>query len=548
MLFSVPLKFTLHSQPCRVISFGAMARKSRRASSAHRAKANTGKPRSAPARANQVLNSTQRLFDPVVGYVPLTAEEYELCKTPVVQRLGRIRQLGLACLVFPGATHSRFSHSLGVLFQMQQMLEGLRRNGTGVFTIEEERDLRVAALLHDVGHFPLSHIGEKATADHDAEKAPPLLEGGTGKRTTRKRIHEDLSARVVLKDTYVARIIPSPKRRERIGDIIMGRSMNAAYNALLHSEFDADRLDYLLRDAHFTGVNFGRIESGALTSQVKGVKSVDSQWEIGVRSNALHDLEHYILARYFFKAHILGNPAVQLVDRLCEDIYMELIRSGQLPALERVRKWVEQNVNHEFYAFTDDRFLAKTRRLHERLSRKAQTRYSCLDWAARILMDGGIPSFTWRKSYRKNRVEWQTQREQVLERVKDAIRGVCRNGNIDPSAIVYVTKDVDIGRSSLSLSAVANREECKDAQSEYMEAAKVIEDPSRIGLAAAHPASLLKEAAGSVLVSSAFFLLDKHRSFGYEGAEARRGTRKERERRALRAHKELVQAVDQALA
>jgi HD superfamily phosphohydrolase len=189
------------------------------------------------------------LRDPVHGLVAFEGPEENvveaLLDTPEVQRLRRIRQLGVTSLAFPGAEHSRFSHALGAAFVMKLFLARLRAIH-GVLpedqrvTPERAREALAAAFLHDLGHGPLSHLFEEAIPG-----APE---------------HETWTERIVLDpSTGVARVLASFEGTlpRAVADLVHGRHPIAYLAKAVSGEFDVDRCDYLLRDAHATGVRYG---------------------------------------------------------------------------------------------------------------------------------------------------------------------------------------------------------------------------------------------------------------------------------------------------
>jgi HD superfamily phosphohydrolase len=189
------------------------------------------------------------LRDPVHGLVAFEGEEErlveELIDTSELQRLRRVRQLGVTSLAFPGAEHSRFAHAIGAAFVMKLLLARLRTidgvlpEGQRV-TRERAREVLAAALLHDLGHGPLSHLFEDAIPG-----APP---------------HETWTERIVLDpSTGVHRVLTSidSSLPGRVVDLVHGRHELPYLAKAVSGEFDVDRCDYLLRDAHATGVRYG---------------------------------------------------------------------------------------------------------------------------------------------------------------------------------------------------------------------------------------------------------------------------------------------------
>ncbi|MDG6989404.1 MAG: HD domain-containing protein [Nitrososphaerota archaeon] len=218
--------------------------------------------------------------DPVHGYVRMTAVEKELIDSPFVQRLRRIHQLAGSYLVYPGATHTRFEHVVGTMHVAGQIAESLVR--TSQLEGDEVQEVRVAALLHDVGHGPFSHMYEE------------VLSGG------KIRSHEDISQRVILK-TSVGDILRrngfSPKSMSEfaVGQL---RSKPPFMNEMIAGSLSADMMDYLPRDSYFTGVEYGKVD----TQRV-----IDSLHVAGghlvIDDAALYAYEALLLARYeMFKA------------------------------------------------------------------------------------------------------------------------------------------------------------------------------------------------------------------------------------------------------
>ncbi len=189
------------------------------------------------------------LRDAIHGLVSFETDEElivpRLMDTPEVQRLRRIRQLGVASLAFPGAEHSRFSHAIGAAFVMRALVARLRAiHGSLPYwqqvTTERARDALAAALLHDVGHGPLSHLFEDAIAGvehHEAWTEKIVLDPSTG-------VHRALAAE-------------DPGMPARVAALVRGEHPLPYLASSVSGTFDVDRCDYLLRDAYATGVRYG---------------------------------------------------------------------------------------------------------------------------------------------------------------------------------------------------------------------------------------------------------------------------------------------------
>lgn len=194
------------------------------------------------------MSNRPRVFrDPIHGLIRIDPGDdflLALIDTPEFQRLRRVRQLGVSNMTYPGAEHTRFNHSLGVLHVAQRILEMLERrygrdSGEGRLITEHSRSVKAAALLHDTGHGAFSHLMERAfpdTAEHEH-------------RSQRMIAGPDSSIPETLKKNGL--------KASTVADIVGKQFEHRFLQDIVSSSLDADRMDYLLRDAHFTGVRYG---------------------------------------------------------------------------------------------------------------------------------------------------------------------------------------------------------------------------------------------------------------------------------------------------
>ncbi len=293
-----------------------------------------------------------RIFDAVYGYIELEKVEFELVTSPIFQRLHGIKQLGPLHTIFSSASHSRFSHSLGVYHIVKKMVEHLRKNDEKGLQIsdEEKKMLRYAALLHDIGHVPMSHVGERVLKEtfksslNEREIDPFDNKAGWRELFDKDlscgsaRLHECLSAEIVLHNEGIDQILKEvsvwsndeyrEKVKKNIALMIVGKPENQLIRALLHSELDADRLDYLLRDSFFTGVRYGQVELDYIISRLKVVRDKDDEGilKLCIEKKGLHTVEHYILGRFFLKTQVIYNKKVRFMDLLFADVMEYLIK------------------------------------------------------------------------------------------------------------------------------------------------------------------------------------------------------------------------------
>jgi len=307
--------------------------------------------------------------DPIYGGIGLSEFEVDLINTRIFQRLRHIRQLALVNYVFPGAEHSRFVHSLGVLYIMGKMTEHLLSNED--IGQEEQIKLRTAALLHDIGHYPFSHLGEAVYRYKEAsvllksyEPKDSRLTILSNKIQNKKAHHERLGQYIISNNREIAGLIAAAGLDpEEIGSIItgeLGPDNPSFFAQLMHSSLDADRLDYLIRDSFQTGVQYGRVDLDYLIRLLKVVKiDVEHEGEsqedrvLGVNIKGQHVVEHYLMSRYFHYSQVIGHKTSLAFEAVAKALIYKLVDAGKF--IFNSYKEITQNVNDEkFLYFTDD--------------------------------------------------------------------------------------------------------------------------------------------------------------------------------------------------
>jgi hypothetical protein len=235
---------------------------------------------------------TVKLFrDPVYDYIAINDEHrwiLDLINTPEMQRLRFISQLGLCNYTYPGATHSRFSHSLGVFHLMQQVTEYLKKEYPKYFREGDEDALLAASLLHDLGHPPLSHVTEKAFGNHEQKTVNLILDGSS-------HIYQVLSDRNKILPKKVASLIDEKP--------IEGITISLWQKSLISSQLDMDRLDYLRRDALCSGAEYGNYDYYRIlhTIQLKEKTYEKNQKDVFVTwpKKTRFALEEYLFSRFY---------------------------------------------------------------------------------------------------------------------------------------------------------------------------------------------------------------------------------------------------------
>lgn len=218
------------------------------------------------------MNKRKIINDPVFGFVTLSTDKvYDVLQHPFVQRLGRIRQLGLSYYVYPGAQHSRFSHSVGAMHLMQEGMSMLLQKGVDI-TNEENEAAQIAILLHDVGHGPFSHVLEHT-----------LVHGIT---------HEEISLMMMEQIDKDLATADEPHPLGVAIDIFRNEYPKHFFHQLLSSQLDVDRMDYLCRDSFFCGVQEGRVASERLLKMLHVVND-----HLVVEQKGIYSVEKFLVAR-----------------------------------------------------------------------------------------------------------------------------------------------------------------------------------------------------------------------------------------------------------
>ena len=229
-----------------------------------------------------------RVRDPIHGLIELSETEIKLINTKVFQRLHRIRQLAMTFLVYPGALHTRFDHSIGVMHIAGRICTELQKVKSNKVTATDIKLVRIAALLHDVGHGPFSHVSE-AFLERSASEDPLMVE-------KREKIHEQITVDIIRTDSEIADIL-SPNECDFVIDVIQGKETSDWRHDLVSSELDADKMDYLLRDSYFAGVKYGEYDLEKLIESCR-INVASDNTSLAISSEGIYALEQLLLARY----------------------------------------------------------------------------------------------------------------------------------------------------------------------------------------------------------------------------------------------------------
>lgn len=246
----------------------------------------------------------KQIKDPIYGFVDFEGRETQLLNIlsdPFYQRLRRVKQLGFSDHIFPSATHTRFSHSLGVFHVAKKMLALVEPEVTNGNWSNEGLACLAAALLHDVGHGMFSHVFEGAVKKHlekkysadtaQIEKDPLFLSVN----------HEKISQRII-KSGSIANILNGiyPEMSIDVSDMLddTGGRSKSIYKSIISSQLDADRLDYVQRDPYFAGVSSGGIDLEWILRNITVEKELDGNRYFSIESKAYASIEQYLVTLF----------------------------------------------------------------------------------------------------------------------------------------------------------------------------------------------------------------------------------------------------------
>ena len=248
------------------------------------------------------MNEHKIINDPVFGFIKIPQGLiYNIVEHPLMQRLNRINQLGLASVVYPGARHTRFQHSLGAFHLMSEAILTLQQKGNFIFDSEAEA-VEAAILMHDIGHGPFSHVLENTLIHGISHEEISLM--------MMEQINRDMGERLNLAIS-----------------IFKGEYPKQFLHQLISSQLDMDRLDYLRRDSFYTGVTEGNIGSARIIKMLNVVND-----SLVVESKGIYSLENYLTTRRLMYWQVYLHKTAVAYEKVLVNMLLrakELTRSGK---------------------------------------------------------------------------------------------------------------------------------------------------------------------------------------------------------------------------
>ena len=240
------------------------------------------------------------LRDPIHGYIHVSLQViWDVINSSWFQRLRRIRQLGGANMVYHCAEHTRFAHSLGVYEIVRRMVSEVADIADSL-NEDEKVTLMLAGLLHDIGHGPYSHAFEQVTDTS----------------------HEDYTCRIIEENTEITEILEKAKKNlsHEVADVIRHTGVNPLLSQIISSQLDADRMDYLLRDAYFTGTAYGEFD---LERILRTLRIHDGR-QLVIKESGVYAVENYIMSRYHMYWQVYYHPVARSYEYLLHALFNRL--------------------------------------------------------------------------------------------------------------------------------------------------------------------------------------------------------------------------------
>ncbi|MDG6977512.1 MAG: HD domain-containing protein [Nitrososphaerota archaeon] len=268
------------------------------------------------------LKYVAEIRDPIHGYIKITDEERQIIDSPFLQRLRRIHQLAGAYLVYPGGVHTRFEHVIGTMHVAGLIGQSVADQAD--LDDDDVQELRLAALLHDVGHGPFSHLFEEVLSDKTDLS------------------HEDLSQRIVSESVIGDILKHNGHEPSRISKLCVGKAKGKEFmNQTISGGLSADMMDYLLRDTYFTGVEYGKVDIQRVIDSL----SVSPDGQMMLERAALYAFEALLIARYeMFKAVYFHRTvrAAELMLAQSMTLADEELRLTELSSIDRMLKLTDE--------------------------------------------------------------------------------------------------------------------------------------------------------------------------------------------------------------
>lgn len=311
--------------------------------------------------------------DPVHGSIKILDEEISIIEHPFFQRLRSIKQLGFSEFVFPGATHTRYIHSIGVMEVASKVFNKLFQNSPkNSDLLKLKHTVRLSCLLHDIGHAPLSHTTEFVMPKVTELKLPKRFSQEGNKQAT----HEDYTIKAIVDSDFTSSFKEVTEKfgvhPNNVAELIIGETTEPEYftieginyfpilHQLVSSEMDCDRMDYLLRDSYFCGVSYGKFDLDWIIDNLRVAIENDKAY-LGISERAVSTFDDFLLSRFHMFLMVYFHYKPVCLEKMLKRYFTSSPNEYSIPAD------IDEYLKH------DDHFLMKVLRNSENI------------WAKRIV-------------------------------------------------------------------------------------------------------------------------------------------------------------------
>ena len=281
--------------------------------------------------------------DPIHGLIEYNDQEEKILNTRVMQRLRGIKQLALANLVYPGANHTRFEHSVGVMTVADKMAKQLK------LPKEDVKVIRIASLLHDIGHGPFSHVSEQILEECMDQNEKAIYET--------EEVHEAITVDIIDYDDELNKIIKG--RKDRVMDVIKKGNLRNIRKDIVSGPMDADKLDYLLRDSYYTGVKYGVFDLDKVINSLDRIQVSRKEIQVGIDEEGKYAVEQLLLAIYHMNVQVYRHRGRRITDAMTTKGINLALEEG-LREIQKLYRYNRSKDYIRYYLKFDDSTLIKT--------------------------------------------------------------------------------------------------------------------------------------------------------------------------------------------
>jgi len=298
--------------------------------------------------------------DPVHGSIHILDEEVPIIKADFFQRLRNIKQLGFSEYVFPGATHTRLIHSIGVMSVGTRAFDKLFPDSNHYRTKRLKETFKLACLLHDIGHAPLSHSTESVMPPLKDLKIPKEFLREKDWNSNRQASHEDYTIKAIADSSLTLSFVRAEEEfgveRKCLAELIVGHTTSPEYftidginyfpilHQLISSELDSDRMDYLLRDSYFCGVSYGNYDLDWILDNLEACIMDDNHAYLGISERAVVTFDDFLLSRYHMFVMVYFHYRSVCLEQLLFKYFKTSPDEYLIPA--DIEKYVEHDDHH----------------------------------------------------------------------------------------------------------------------------------------------------------------------------------------------------------